>query len=166
MMYSNIQKDNSSFKDSLKYMALQCTNGTDIHTAWHDFLQILLNEWNADIQMNLDDAIAFILSAAGLNEYIIRSRFVGIGFFNYCILSSVKQNKIKFWFKLPADLQMFPQEIQHKKRIFLMTVAIFETINYWCWHDSPFLIFNKEQLINVLENGSVNIDWKFYQQSL
>lgn len=32
-----------------------------------------------------------------------------------------------------------------------MTIAALETINYWCWYDSPFILFNGESLIGVLE---------------
>lgn len=80
----------------------------------------------------------------------------------------VKRNKngIVFGFKLPTELQKLPREIQHKKRIFIMTIAVFETINYWYWHDPPTIIFNREYLIDVLENGITHIDWTSYQERL
>lgn len=55
------KKDNRSFQESLRDMALQCADGADIHTAWHDFLYSILKEWNADIQMDLHEAVAIML---------------------------------------------------------------------------------------------------------
>lgn len=46
-----------------------------------------------------------------------------------------------------------------------MTIAIFETINYWCWHDAPVQIsFDSEGLKEVLRYGSINIDWNSYKK--
>lgn len=163
MCNTTTQTDNTSFQERLKHVAQQCAEGADIQTVWHDFLYSILEEWNADIQMNLCDAVAIMLSATGLNESIICR-----GFMDYVrhMLLGVKRNEkgIAFWFKLPAEIQMFPQKMQHKKRVFMMTVAVFETINYWCWHDSVSISFNGESLIDVLENGSIHVDWASYQQ--
>lgn len=64
------KKDNRSFQESLRNMALQCADGADMHIAWHDFLFAILKNWNAKIQMNLHDAVVIMLPAAGLNESV------------------------------------------------------------------------------------------------
>lgn len=49
----------------------------------------------------------------------------------------------------------------------MMTIAVFETINYWCsyWYYAP-ISFNRDSLIDVLENGSISINWASYQLQL
>lgn len=49
----------------------------------------------------------------------------------------------------------------------MMIIAVFETINYWCSYDwYQNILFNRESLIDVLENGSILIDWASYQRPL
>ena len=140
-------------------MALQCADGTDIQTAWHNFLLSILTNWDADIQMDLHDAVVIMLSAAGLNESV---NYKGFSFYTLPMRLGIKL-KINFWFKLPTELQWLPQEEQYKKRIFMMTIAVFETINYWCSYYWYHIVFNRESFIGVLENGSISIDWTSYQ---
>ena len=140
-------------------MALQCADGADIQTAWYDFLLSILKNWNADIQMDLHEAVVIMLSAAGLDESINDN---GFSFYASLMRMGIKL-KINFWFKLPTELQLLPQEEQYKKRIFMMTIAVFETINYWCWYYWYHIVFNSKSLIDVLENGSISIDWTSYQ---
>lgn len=162
-MGNTIQKNNRSFQESLRDMALQCADEADIHIAWHNFLFAILKNWNADIQMNLHDAVAIMLSAAGLDESI---KYKGFSFYTFSMGLGIRP-KIDFWFKLPAELQRLPQEVQYKKMIFMMTIAVFETINYWCsyWYYAP-ISFNRDSLIDVLENGSISINWESYQLQL
>lgn len=151
------------FQECLVSVAWQCADGADIHIAWRDFLFAILKNWNADIQMDLHDAVAIMLSAAGLDESI---KYKGFSFYSFSMGLGFRPN-IDFWFKLPAELQRLPQEVQYKKRIFMMTVAVFETINYWCsyWYYAP-ISFNRDSLIAVLENGSISINWESYQLRL
>lgn len=160
-MGNTTQKDNRSFQESLRNMALQCADGADIQSAWHDFLFAILKNWNVKIQMNLHDAVVIMLSAAGLNESI---NYKGFSYYTLFMKFGIKL-KIDFWFNLPIELQMLPQEVQYKKRIFMMTVAVFETINYWCSYYAP-ISFNGDSLIDVLENGSISINWESYQLQL
>lgn len=47
--------------------------------------------------------------------------------------------------------------------LFKITIAIFETINYWCWWEAPVSIdFNRTNLIKNLANAEIDIDWSFY----
>lgn len=151
------------FQECLVSVAQQCADGTDIQTGWHDFLLSILKKWDADIQMNLNDAVIIMLSAAGLDKSI---NYKGFSYYTLLMKFGIKL-KIDFWFKLPTELQMLPQEVQHKKRIFMMTIAVFETINYWCsyWYYAP-ISFNRDSLIAVLENGSISINWESYQLQL
>lgn len=162
-MYNITQVNNKSFQESLRDMALQCADGADIHIAWHDFLFAMLKNWNAKIQMDLNDAVIIMLSAAGLDKSI---NYKGFSYYTLLMRSGIKL-KIDFWFNLPIELQMLPQEVQYKKRIFMMTVAVFETINYRCsyWYYAP-ISFNRDSLIDVLENGSISINWASYQLQL
>lgn len=161
-MCNTIQTDSRSFQEKLKHVAQQCAEGADIHIAWHDFLYSILKEWNANIQMDLHDAVVIMLWATGLNRFTFRD------YLRYLVLLGVMQNKngINFWFKIPTEMQELPSEMRRKKRIFMMTIAVFETINYWCWYDSSFISFNRESLIDVLENGFIHIDWTSYQRPL
>ncbi len=44
-----------------------------------------------------------------------------------------------------------------------MTIAVFETINYWFWYDHNIsIVFNKETLSHALECGKIYIDWDSY----
>lgn len=147
------------FQECLASIAHQCSEGTDIHTAWHDFLLSILTNWDADIQMDLHEAVVIMLSAAGLNE---SANYKEFSFYTSLMRMGIKP-KINFWFKLPTELQRLPQEEQYKKRIFMMTIAVFETINYWCSYYWYHIVFNRESLIDVLENGSICIDWTSYQ---
>lgn len=151
-----------SFQECLVSVAQQCADGADIHIAWYDFLLTILKNWNADIQMDLHDTVVIMLSAAGLDESI---NYKGFSYYTLLMKFGIKL-KIDFWFKLPSELQRLPHEVQYKKRIFMMTIAVFETINYWCWYNSPIVTFNRKSLIDVLENGSISINWTSYQLQL
>lgn len=109
------KKDNRSFQESLRDMALQCADGADIHTAWHDFLCSILKEWNADIQMDLHEAVAIMLSAAGLNEFVIYREFMDyVRYLSLCVKRS--ENGIDFWFKPPTELQSLPEAMLSKTK--------------------------------------------------
>ena len=99
------KKDNRSFQESLRDMVLQCDEGADIHTAWHVFLYSILKEWNADIQMDLHDSVAIMLSATGLGKFIGQKGF----FYDLYTVFGIKRNF--FWFKLPSELQNLPREM-------------------------------------------------------
>lgn len=128
------------FHESLVSVAQQCADGTDIQTAWHDFLFAILKNWNADIQMDLHEAVVIMLSATGLDESI---NYKGFSFYTPLIRMGIKL-KINFWFKLPSELHRLPQEEQCKRRIFMTTIAVFETINYWCSYYWYHIVFNRE----------------------
>lgn len=114
-MGNTTQKDNRSFQESLRDMALQCADGADIHTEWHDFLCSILKEWNADIQMDLHEAVAIMLSAAGLNEFVIYRGFMD--YVRYLSLGVKRsENGIDFWFKPPAELQSLPEAMLSKTK--------------------------------------------------
>lgn len=165
-MRSTLQADNKSFQENLGDVAQRCANGANIYITWHNFLSTILKNWNADIQMDLHDAVDIMLSAAGLNKFINYKGFPEY-FHSFNVSFNVldlkpNKNKIKFWYKLP-----FLKKIQIRKRIFMMTISVFETINYWCWYDSPVSIsFNRDSLINTLNNGSISINWALYQRQL
>lgn len=150
------------FQECLISVAQQCAEGADIHTTWHDFLLSILTNWDADIQMDLHEAVVIMLSAAGLNESV---NYKGFLFYTLPMRLGIKL-KIDFGFKLPAELRSLPESMQSKKKIFMMTIAIFETINYWCSYYWYHIVFNREFLIDVLENDSINIDWTSYLRAL
>lgn len=78
-----------------------------------------------------------------------------------------------FWYKYENDTYLnFPFNIAHrtiglnlrKERAFKMTIAVFETINYWCYYTDPLRItLTREDLLNKLINGSIYIDWNSYK---
>lgn len=137
-----------AFNEHLRYIACQCVlKQENLATIWCDYLSYILDNWHANIQIELNDAIDICLSASGIN---ISPHFSLI-------------EKKEFWYKLPEELYNLPKGIQQMGMIYMNTITVFETINYWCWHDAPVPVtFNKDNLLSVLESGKIDIDWSNY----
>lgn len=137
-----------SFHEHLSYIASQCVlNQEELAAIWRDYLSFILDKWHASIQIDLNEAIEICLTATEI-EVFPHLSLIG---------------KKKFWFKLPEDLYNLPKGIQQMAMIYMNTIVVFETINYWCWHDAPVsIIFNEDNLLSVMACGKLDIDWSNY----
>jgi len=137
-------------QEDIRTIATSCIESPeDLFNIWHDFLASMLQHWNANIQIDLNDATEILLSSAQTEEYYL--------------LHFEKNEDLEFWYILPEEFDSLPKGVQPLVKIYMMTIAIFETINYWCWHDAPIPItFNKSNLMDTLKYGRINIDWSSY----
>ena len=145
---SKVSEPLGSFYEHLRYIACQCVlKPEELSTIWYDYLSFILANWHANIQIELHEAINICLSATEIDVFPH--------------LSLIERHE--FWFKLPEELYNLPKGIQQMGMIYMNTIAVFETINYWCWHDAPLSVsFNKDNLLSVLESGDIDIDWTNY----
>lgn len=70
-----------------------------------------------------------------------------------------------FWFLQSEQYKALVLDESKIKRLYYITIAIFETINYWCWNDAPVQItFESDGLKRVLRYRNINIDWNSYEK--
>lgn len=149
-LLSDCISDFCKFNDSSIFdIAKSCAEGEDIEMCWGDLLSRMLNHWKAEVQMDLNDAISICLYATGIKE---EDSFVPCHFNSidspHCI-----QN-MKFWYCDKSPIRAM--------KIYRITVALFESINYWCWHDAPLPItFCLSELVNCL-NSPICLEWEKY----
>lgn len=128
---------------------------------WHELLERMLKYWRADIKMDLWDATQVMLNSAGY--YYGRGWIVTA---NYDLWYKYENDGLNI---LPGILQVInPCALPFtKERAFKMTIAVFETINYWCYHTDPLRItLTKEGLRDILMHAKIHIDWDSYKISL
>lgn len=133
-----------------------CAEGENIASYWHSLLERMLMHWNANVEMDLDDAILYCVSATNITNDNYNNILNEI----CCIQSNLQQSWlynspfVKFWYLDKSPIRAM--------RIYRITVAVFESINYWCWHDSPLQItFSESELANCLQYP-IHIDWEKY----
>lgn len=140
--------------DAIQTTALECASkGSHFDALWHELLKVVLSNWEVDIKMDLWEATYLMLRCAGY-------------YYDNDWRDTHPTNKYEFWYKYEDDESIEIPIISCKKRnyiAFIMTIAVFETINYWCCHNSPLAIMlNSENLYNVMKSGIINIDWDSY----
>lgn len=65
-----------------------------------------------------------------------------------------------FWFDAEEHLSNIPLYFRYNISIYMRTIAIFETIAFWCWHNAPLQItFDEMSLKDMLQNGRISINW-------
>lgn len=145
---SEVSEPLGAFCEHFRDVACQCIlKPEDLAAIWCDCLSFILDNWHANIQIDLNEAIDICLSATEIKVFPH--------------LSLTERNE--FWLKLPEELYNLPKGIQQMGIIYMTTIAVFETINYWCWHDAPVSVtFDKNNLLSVLANGNMDIDWSNY----
>ena len=143
--------DKLDFHTELQQTAFRCAYGTaHIQDEWINMLLLILNEWDAAVKMDLGEAVDYMMSVCGYDDFGERPLF---------------SDKSGFWFLQSEQYMNFGLDESKSKRLYCVTIAIFETINYWCWHDAPVQItFDSEGLQGVLRYGSINIDWNSYEK--
>lgn len=124
--------------------AHRCAKGlAPIHDKWNCMLSSILHNWDADVKMSPYEAANHMMTVCG---------------YGYWGEETIVQDKSEFWFLKSEQCKALDLEDSKSKRIYCMTIAIFETINYWCWHNAPVQItFDSEGLQGVLRYGSINI---------
>ena len=139
------------FHAELQKCALRCAKGiAPIHDEWNDMLSSILHNWDADVKMNTYEAVDYMMTVCG---------------YGYLGEEILGHDEPDFWFLQSEQYRTLDLEESKSKRLFYITIAIFETINYWCWHDAPVQItFDSEGLQGVLRYGSINIDWNSYEK--
>ena len=141
--------EKKDFHSELQRCALRCAKGhAPIHHEWNDMLSSILHNWNANIKMSLYEAVDYMMSICG---------------YGYLGEATVAQDEQDFWFLQSEQCKVLGLDESKSKRLYYITIVIFETINYWCWHDAPLQItFDSEGLKCVLRYGNINIDWNSY----
>lgn len=106
--------------------------------------------WKAEIKMNLYEAVDHIADVCGYTT-VGRDHFFS--------------DNYGFWFILSDQYKNLGVDDSRAKGHYYMTIAIFETINYWCWHDAPnAIIFDFQGLQQALKYGNIQIDWDSYEK--
>ena len=139
------------FHTELQKCAFSCAKGlAPIHDGWNDMLSSILHNWDADVKMSPYEAVDYMMTVCG---------------FSYLGEETIELDESDFWFLQSEQCKALGLEESKSKRLYYITIAIFETINYWCWHDAPVQItFDSEGLIEVLRLGNIHIDWNSYEK--
>ncbi len=139
------------FHAELQMCALRCAmRHAPIHDEWNDMLSSILHNWEAYIKMSLYEAVDYMMTVCGYGY--LGEEIIGL-------------DQSDFWFIQSEQYKALVLEESKSKRLYYMTIAIFETINYWCWHDAPVQItFDSEGLQGVLRYRSISIDWNSYKK--
>ena len=139
------------FHAELQKTAFRCANGLSlIHDEWNVILSSILGNWDADVKMSLYEAVDYMMTVCG---------------YGYLGEEILGHDEPDFWFLQSEQYRTLDLEESKSKRLYYITIAIFETINYWCWHDAPVQItFDSEGLQSVLRYGSINIDGNSYEK--
>lgn len=126
-----------------------CANGSVfIAEEWEKLLSLILNNWDVAINMDLQQAISYLMEVCGYD-------LEGNKIFSL--------DKSKFWFLQSEQFQDLKKDCSYRHSLYYITVAVFETINYWCWHDYPTpVLFDFKHLKEVLTNGIIHINWDSY----
>lgn len=139
------------FHTELQKCALRCAKEhAPIHDEWNDMLSSILQNWDADVKMSPYEAVDYMMSVCG---------------YDYLGEQPLALDESDFWFEQSEQYKNLDLEESENKRLYYVTIAIFETINYWCWHDAPVHItFDSDGLKEVLKYGNIGIDWNSYEK--
>ena len=138
------------FHTELQKTACQCAKGAFVQDEWQGLLVSLLYHWKAEIKLSMYEAVDYMADVCG---------YATIGRDNFF------SNDYGFWFILSSQYKELGVDESKAKGLYYMTIAIFETINYWCWHDAPVPItFDFQGLQQVLKFGNIQIDWDSYEK--
>ncbi len=138
------------FRAELQKTALRCANRLClIQEEWNVMLSSILSNWDADVKMSLIEAVDYMMSISG---------------YDYLGEEPLFSDKSDFWFQQSELYKDLGLDKSKNKRLYYVTIAIFETINYWCWYDAPVHItFDSDGLKEVLKYGNIAIDWNSYE---
>jgi len=145
--------DDSSYIDeyygweSIRNCAYQCAqHPEEISSLWYGLLRSMLYDWKADVKMDLNDAVSICFSSTRIERVFEPSLYYHESGCND-----------QFWYHDKSPIMAMS--------IYRTTVALFESINYWCWHDSHYLTFNEWGLRKCLKYP-IHIEWRQYDEFL
>ena len=141
----------NDFHTELQKCAFRCAKGhAPIYDEWNDMLSSILHNWDADVKMSPYEAVDYMMSVCG---------------YGYLGEETIELDQSDFWFLQSEQCKTLDLDESKSKRLYYTTIAIFETINYWCWHDAPVQItFDLDGLKGVLVYGIIIIDWNSYKK--
>jgi len=119
-------------------------NRNHLWGAWLDMLYPICSHWGVSVEMNVYEATKYMMDVSG-------------------IYGSNPSNNCDFWFLNSLDYQELCANKPQQDRVYYITIAIFETLNYWCWHSAPLSItLNADTLATILKEGVIHIDFSAY----
>lgn len=122
-----------------------CNDRNLVEEKWCDMLSRILTNWMASVEIDLCEAVEYLLDTSGIFG------------------SNLSYSSCDFWFLNSLDYQELCINRPRRDRVYYVTIAIFETLNYWCWHDAPLPItFNADTLATTLKEGGIYIDFSAY----
>ena len=141
----------SDFHAELQRTALYCAHGHGIvQYEWNEMLSSILHNWDADIKMSPYESVDYMMAECG---------------YNHCGEDTIGLDTSHFWFLQSEQYKNLNLEGSKGKRLYYVTIALFETINYWCWHYALVSItFDYKGLKEVLAFGNISIDWDSYEK--
>lgn len=139
------------FHAELQMTALNCAHAcASVQDEWNDMLSTILHNWDAEIKMSQFEAVDYMMNVCG---------------YGYFGKDTIGIDTSDFWFLQSEQYKNLKLEGSKCKRLYYVTIAVFETVNYWCWHDSPVPItFDSKGLKEVLAFGNIRIDWDSYEK--
>lgn len=131
------------YHSHLRQAAQECAQAgwKNIDEPWLRLLEYILRSWNVMVQCDLSEAV----------EIMRHSVEVELPEFWYCAELQREPNR-------NGTISSFSNI-----EIYRITIALFETINYWCSYDANAgVVLSQETLRDVLKNGKIAIDWEKY----
>ncbi len=127
-----------------RHCAAICYNSNYLREKWSDMLSHILSNWDVSVEMDLHEAIKYMMDVSG-------------------VCDSIPSPNCNFWFLNSLDYQELCANGPQWNRVYYVTIAMFETLNYWCWHSAPLSItLNADTLTTVLKEGEIYIDFSAY----
>lgn len=141
----------SDFHAELQRTAIHCAHGHGlVQDEWNEMLSSILHNWDADIKMSQFEAVDYMMNVCG---------------YGYFGEDTIGIDTSDFWFLQSEQYKNLKLEGSKGKRLYYVTIALFETINYWCWHGAQVSnTFDSKRLMKVLAFGNIGIDWYSYEK--
>ena len=151
------------FNEALKYCATLCVQQPfNMLALWEEFFYNLVEKWRPHVEFNIEmEEAIYLLYGAAYNAGLYRND----DSHELCVLHdySPPRSDVHFWYKVPDELKSLPKGVQSMSYIYMITIVIFETINYRCWHNYHVGVeLNRESILELLEYGEINIYWDQY----
>lgn len=128
-----------------QYCALVHGGGECFWANWLDMLSNILHHWSVAVKMDKNHAIGYMIEVSGVWHE--------------------PSNNCDFWFLNSLDYQELCANGPQWNRVYYVTIAVFETLNYWCWHSAPLSItLNADILAKILKKGKIHIDFSAYDE--
>lgn len=145
-------REAGSFQEFLGLTAALCVEHKDsLQDIWQECLKLILRNWNSGFEYGLYywQATEILLAATQLDSYSLYN-------------PNVSRNH-DFWLQMPQEVEVLPEQMQILTKVYMMTIGVFETINYNLYYEAPVSVtYSKESLCDLLKHGSIHIEWGDY----